>query len=228
MASALQTTSFALLATGLVLGGVSMLVDWGSYDLEIFELKVDLWGFKIFGESLGWFDSECEDCGKMKAASILISTGGGLLLVGVILGAIGFTNRSLNMPAAAIGLAAALTIAVGTGIFVSELYGDFEGEEMGDYLTWGPGLYLSWATVLLALVGGVMMLMASLRPQAAHPAAPNQAMTRPMPGGAPAAQAAAPPTPPPGGRRLKCPKCANLVVVGPGQKPSCTSCGFGT
>lgn len=32
----------------------------------------------------------------------------------------------------------------------------------------------------------------------------------------------------PGSKRLKCPRCATLVWVGPGEKPYCHNCGFGT
>lgn len=84
--------------------------------------------------------------------------------------------------------------------------------------------------LLFLVPAGVAAAITALVAAPSNPATNAQmGYAAPMASYAPPAESnyESPPTPGPM-RRLACPRCKNTVMVGPGQKPACNSCGFGT
>ncbi len=139
------------------------------------------------------------------------------------------------------GVTGAAILAIGAVVFwigLNNLTGelsDFEsdcagirsaGGTCGHSSSLGIALYLGFVAAAAGLAGGLLLLLAKPAGVAAGTTrAPYPASARAY--GTPAAATGGAVAAPLAVRRLKCPKCATIITIAAGTRPTCTACGYG-
>jgi len=198
-----QMTGVGLMGGAALLGILSLFFGWAQF-----------FGFEVFKpvDCYSHFD-HCFDGNGMMAGigAVLMLVAIVLLAIAAVMGAMG-PRKGIEMAFTADVVATIAVIVLAIGI----------NNVLQTFPTY-IGFWLGLGMVILAFIGPILMKQARAQPAMgiAMPGVPMMRATS-TPAGAAKPMTAGPA----GSRRLKCPKCANLVVVGPGQRPACSKCGF--
>ncbi len=221
-----QLTGGILLVVAATLGLAGIFLPWGHSDF----FGIDD-GYaaptSCYTELDKCFSTPSNDAAKQTAAimngagSILVAVAVVWLVIAAVLTFIGSNARLLQAFAAeATSFVGVLVLTIGLTLST-------------DQFPIGAGFWLGAGMAVAAFVAPLLLKRAAATPPRQLSMATSRAEPRAMratgpPTMGPMAEPAPPPGPPAGPRRVKCPKCANIVTVQPDQRPHCTKCGYGT
>ncbi|MES2155718.1 MAG: hypothetical protein V4510_11335 [bacterium] len=237
----LRTVALCLLGAAVVCGALAQFLPWKSLSFSAGGFSAsaneNLWtvdaSFSGTGSSsegshsASYWDSQANDSNGIwlvRSGEIMFTLG----LVGAIVGGIFLLTGKraaggiTNLVGGGLGVLAAILLLVGMDQVINS------GSNGGPSLNTTFGAFLGIGMGLLAVTAGILCMIPAAS-RAGPGGAPAYGAPMASGYGAPAYGSAPMAAPAPGGamRRLKCPKCANIISVGTGMKPVCNKCGYG-